>query len=179
MKRAATTMVRLGLGGLILRATIAGAAPPLIHDSGTTEPLAPYLEAVQTAEPAPARAAEPELPLPNAPLSQLLPVHSPSLKPCALASINVSRAALGHLKMAFFALGADGVSVAWLERNLAKLQALRAVGLVVEAETESDVNRVRLAAPGLLVVPTSGETLETALGLACYPVLITTEGVYQ
>jgi len=85
-------------------------------------------------------------------------IHAPGLKP-------------------IFLIGDDSRSRAWLRANTEKLHALRAVGFVVQVESEEALRSLRHLAPNLILVPASGDDLAQRLGLRHYPVLVTATGI--
>jgi integrating conjugative element protein (TIGR03765 family) len=54
---------------------------------------------------------------------------------------------------------------------------LHAIGMLVQAETEADLETVTAAAGGLPLIPASGEAFAAELQIRHYPVLITREGI--
>ena len=76
-----------------------------------------------------------------------------------------------------FLVGDDDRSRAWLKQRRAELQALRAVGLVVNVATPEALVALRRLAPGLMLSPASGDDLAHRLGIKHYPVLITATGI--
>jgi len=86
------------------------------------------------------------------------PIHVPGLTP-------------------IFLIGDDSRSRAWLRANTEKLHALRAVGFVVQVESEDALQSLRHLAPDLTLVPASGDDLAQRLGLKHYPVLVTATGI--
>ena len=77
-----------------------------------------------------------------------------------------------------FLVGADPESLRWLDANRERLRQLGAVGMLVQAENESELKAVTEAAHGLPLIPASGEAFAEPLGLSHYPVLITREGLW-
>ena len=160
----------------------------VIHDSGHTESIAPYLTTVLpvesgsptagTANPAP----DSNL-LGPAQLSNLLPIRSPGLAPGALSPHTVPEDTLTRLASGnappFFLVGSDALSLHWLESRRAELQQLGAVGMLVQAQTEDDVRAVAQLAQGLPITLGSASDLAQALGISRYPVLISKHGVEQ
>lgn len=76
-----------------------------------------------------------------------------------------------------FLVGDDDRSRAWLKQRRAELQALRAVGLVVNVATPEALAALRRLAPDLMLSPASGDDLAHRLGIKHYPVLITATGI--
>jgi integrating conjugative element protein (TIGR03765 family) len=159
----------------------ADASPPLavLHDSGDTEPLAPYLEALDAAPDAPP--GPPGPPTPDVPAlgaadrAALLPIESPGLTPGPVSprSLDIP------FSRPFFLVGSDPRSRAWLRAHRDELAALGAVGMLVEAKSAEDLRAIAALAEGLPIQPASGSDLAAALGLRHYPVLITREGLVQ
>jgi len=76
-----------------------------------------------------------------------------------------------------FLVGADRWSLQWLQQNQARLLELQAVGMVINVQSERDLNLLRQAAGGLQLMPASGEAMSAGLGLKHYPVLIAPPGI--
>ena len=76
-----------------------------------------------------------------------------------------------------FLVGDDDRSRAWLKQRRADLQALRAVGLVVNVATPEALAALRRLAPNLMLSPASGDELAQRLSIQHYPVLITATGI--
>ena len=76
-----------------------------------------------------------------------------------------------------FLVGDDDRSRDWLQQRGKDLQALRAVGLVVNVATPEALAALRRLAPGLVLLPVSGDDLAQRLGIKHYPVLITATGI--
>ena len=72
---------------------------------------------------------------------------------------------------AVFAMGADEMSLTWLAANAGRLRANHARGLLVAAESEATLRRMRAFAArfGLPVDPMPGAALATAFGATVYP----------
>lgn len=105
----------------------------------------------------------------------VLPVTSPHLHPGQQKPRPLTLPGFSPL----FLLGVDPLSERWLKQNKAKLLALHATGLVVNVSTAGQLNNLRLQAPGLTLLPVSGEDLAQRLQLTTYPVLITESGLSQ
>ena len=109
---------------------------------------------------------------------QFLTVRSPSLSPGVQPRIAVGKAG-AVLPRPIFLVGADEASLSWLTSHRTALVTLGAVGLVVEANGETDIRMVRLAAGDLPLAAGSGEMLAEQFGLHHYPVLIGPEWIEQ
>lgn len=107
--------------------------------------------------------------------SAMLPVTSPSLSPGKLTPRPLKLPGLPRL----FLVGDDPHSLAWLTQRGETLQQMRAVGLAIEVADAAALQRLRAAAPGLTILPISGEDIARRLGLLHYPVLITGSALEQ
>ncbi len=136
------------------------------------EPTAPLYEAIQPDSNNPS-------PAPSGPTAfteqDVLPVTSPHLHPGQLEPRPLSLPGFSPL----FLIGVDPLSVRWLKQRKEKLLALHATGLVVNVSTAGQLDNLRQQAPGLTLLPVSGEDLAQRLQLTTYPVLITESGLSQ
>ena len=171
-----TTVLLLSLGIPVS----AGSALTVIHDSGETYPLAPFLEVFN--EDAARREGPPASPIPPSPpamgaaeLERLLPIRSPGLTPGRVARRDSKRA----FARPFFLIGSDGLSREWFATHRDRLAEIGAVGMLVEAETLDDLRAIATIADGLPILPASASDIAEALGLSHYPVLITKDGIEQ
>lgn len=78
-----------------------------------------------------------------------------------------------------FLTGDDDRSRTWLKQRRTALQALSAVGLVVNVTSPEGLAGLRRLAPGLTLSPASGDDFAQRLGIRHYPVLITATGIEQ
>ena len=153
-----------------------GPVPALevIRDAGG-EPIAPFL--ARLAPPVPAPRQPLGTPFTRADrtvsLAHYLPVRSPSLSPGPVEA----RRAPTRFVQPLFLLGADPGSLRWLDENRERLKQLHAIGMLVQAEAEADLEAVTAAAQGIPLIPASGEAFAEALQIRHYPVLITREGI--
>ncbi len=164
------------------------AALTVIYDSGQTRPIASYLKSIQQLESRSSKvyAGNPinEIErLGPAQISNLLPIRSPELTPGALTASAASQAVLNRLAQGnarpFFLVGADALSQRWLLARRGELLRLGAVGMLIQAETETDVRRMADLAQGLPMTLGSASDIGKALGIAHYPVLISSGGIEQ
>ena len=184
----------IGLGLLLSLGMSANAFAELtvIYDNGQTRPLAPLLEPLladeaPSSEPAETAALNPSSsPLSSdgpADLRNLLPVRSPGLTVGDVAGSALRPEVLARLAQGnprpFFLIGSDATSLRWLVSHRDVLEDLGAVGMLIQAETETDVRRVAEVAQGLSITLGSGSDLAAALGIDRYPVLITADGIRQ
>jgi integrating conjugative element protein (TIGR03765 family) len=180
------------LAGLLSIGAITPAIAELtvIYDSGQTRSLTPLLsplmsesEQMNDSDQSAQQNQSPKSFLGPANISNLLPIRSSGLFPGDIGGSQpnaqvIARLAQGNPRP-FFLVGSDPVSLQWLVTNRNTLKSLGAVGLLVQAETEKDVERVANAAQGLAITLGSGTDLAMALGIDRYPVLITREGLRQ
>ncbi|MDE2051909.1 MAG: integrating conjugative element protein [Gammaproteobacteria bacterium] len=107
--------------------------------------------------------------------ADFLPVHSARLTPGRIVRRVIAAPGLQPLCL----IGDDPLSRSWLKAHLATLQQLHAVGLIVEVRSYAATQALRALAPGLVLVPASGDDIARRLALHHYPVLITTTGIEQ
>lgn len=107
--------------------------------------------------------------------ADMLPVRTVALSPGPVASRKQAAPGMSAL----FLIGDDPLSQAWLKRRLPALQRLKAVGLVVQVKSASDLERLRGLASGLSLYPASADDLAQRLKLTRYPVLITATAIEQ
>jgi integrating conjugative element protein (TIGR03765 family) len=158
---------------LSARPVNAQAPAVVIHDSGQTLPIAPYLAPLY-AEQVPARRRSPaNPPLQNAtPMSAMFPLKTTLLAPGKISPTNVKML----MPMPIFVVGDDPMSRAWIKRNSQVLFDLQATGIVIKAATEADFWALRNAYPALRMVPSHGDDLNRTFGLRAYPFLIKSDG---
>jgi integrating conjugative element protein (TIGR03765 family) len=146
----------------------------VITDAGG-EPIAPYLERLAPPDGRANRRARAPIALADRAysLKQHLPIRSPSLTP-GLVEV---RQTPTRLLQPVFLVGADPKSLEWLEVNRERLRQLNAIGMLVQAENNSELEAVMAAAQGLPLFPASGEAFAAELPIRHYPVLITSKGV--
>ena len=153
-------------------------SPPLIvvEDKGGTSAL-PYYRALNPQDAQPGQPATPQTkPRIGGPAeaeAAMLPVRSMRLTPGDEPRRVIRAPGLTPL----FLVGDDDRSRDWLQQRGKDLQALRAVGLVVNVATPEALAALRRLAPGLVLLPVSGDDLAHRLGIKHYPVLITATGI--
>ena len=153
-------------------------SPPLIvvEDKGGTSAL-PYYRALNPQDTQPGQPATPQpVPRIGSPAeaeAAMLPVRSVRLSPGDEPRRVIRAPGLTPL----FLVGDDDRSRAWLKQRRADLQALRAVGLVVNVATPEALAALRRLAPNLMLSPASGDELAQRLSIQHYPVLITATGI--
>lgn len=175
--------------GLIMNSS-AFAELTVIYDSGQTQPLQALLSPLLLDEGQSGTSAEsiiqnpPSKPLLGpAAINNLLPIRSPGLQVGDIVDRQLDPEILARLAQGnprpFFLIGSDALSLRWLAAHRDTLKALGAVGMLVQADTQDDVQRVADVAQGLSITLGSGSDLATALGVNRYPVLITRKGITQ
>lgn len=151
----------------------------VVKDAGGVSAL-PYYQAINLL-PSPNDAASIHVPaLPPLPTrryreADFLPVHSARLTPGRVTRRVIAAPGLQPLCL----IGDDPLSRSWLKAHLPTLQQLHAVGLIVEVRSYAAVRALRALAPGLVLVPASGDDIARRLDLHHYPVLITATGIEQ
>lgn len=105
----------------------------------------------------------------------MLPVTTPEMSPGAVSPRGLQLPGIGAL----FIVGDDDFSRTWLRHNVQRLAALRAVGLVVNVDSQDALEGLRSMASGMTLAPASGSDLARRLQLTHYPVLITDGGLTQ
>lgn len=105
----------------------------------------------------------------------MLPVRSARMSPGQISSRPLDLPGLPP----FFLLGDDPLSLAWLTERAIELQAIGAVGLVVEVADAAALARIRALAPGLILLPANGDDIAARLHIRHYPVLITATALRQ
>jgi integrating conjugative element protein (TIGR03765 family) len=119
----------------------------------------------------------PPVSMPSARYSEadFLPVRSKRLTPGLVKRRVIAAPGLTPI----FLIGDDLRSRAWLKDRLSTLQTLHAVGLVVQIPSYGELKALRRIAPGVPLMPASGDDLARRLDLRHYPVLITATGIEQ
>ena len=164
-----------------LWASIACAELTVIHDSGATRPLAPYLEVfgenprIDSTGPI----EEPTEKLGVADLSNLLPIRTPGLTPGPVTPRPLRLPNNGTLSRPFFLVGSDARSREWFATHRDRLQAIGAVGMLVQADTEADLAAVAQIADGIPILPAPATDIARALGLEHIPALVSRHGIEQ
>ena len=167
----------VGSAVALLLASSAVADLVVLYDSGQSWPIDRYLTPILTkgSDDPEMTQSESDPQLGPADLNTLLPVRSPSLSPGPV----VSRAFEAPVPMAFFMIGSDAKSLHWLTMHRDYLERHGAVGLLVDAGSEDDLNAVANAADGLPITPASGEDIASALAIKHYPFAVTERRIWQ
>lgn len=134
------------------------------------QPAAPFYDAINNDSNQWERQENLTLPVPPVvSLAIALPIRTPEMTPGAFESRPVNLPGIGAL----YLVGDDPLSRAWLERNAAKLNAINALGMVVNIDSEAALRELQALAQGGIVSPMPGSDLARRLQLSHYPVLIT------
>ena len=175
--------LRLALCGFWLLPVSAVAALTVIYDSGDTRSIAPFLAVFdadttkQMRQSSVAPAAGPPGGVANPTLQ--LPIRTPEVTPGPVRPRPLPLPEGVALPRPFFLVGADPLSREWLARHQARLAAIQAVGMLVEAETEEDMAAVTAIANGIPILPASASDIVPALKISHVPVLISERGIEQ
>lgn len=171
MKR--STLAPLLAAGFISLCSLAANAdmPQVIHDSGRSVPLTPYVaQLIGDADD------------PTGIDARLFPIRS-SLKSSVLTTEGLQVLDPTWLTQPMFVLAADDVSVRWLAYNHTKLLQLNAVGIVVQSPSAKAFKALQKMAMPLHLAPESSPWLASRLhqaGAGVYPLLVQTNGrVFQ
>jgi integrating conjugative element protein (TIGR03765 family) len=159
----------------------------VIHDSGDTKPLAPFLQILQQAQKVdsqqPASPDEVLNTTGSVYIERLLPIRSPELRPGALTNPILPEGVQKRLAQGFprpfFLVGSDRLSEQWLSHRRKELIEIGAVGMLVQADTAEEVQRMAAIGRGLTITLGSASDLAKSLGIVHYPVLITSKGLEQ
>ncbi|CAJ9219115.1 integrating conjugative element, PFL_4695 family domain protein [Burkholderia pseudomallei] len=148
----------------------------VVGDDGGVSAL-PYYRALNLLPDTPTATTPAAPATPHTPYREgdLLPVHSTRLTPGRVNPRTLRAPGLSP----FFLIGDDAPSRAWLHARGDTLRTLNAVGLVVNVGSAQALAALRRDAPGLTLVPASGDDVATRLSLSHYPVLVTATGIEQ
>jgi integrating conjugative element protein (TIGR03765 family) len=152
----------------------------ILYDSGATVPLAPLLESsgLDGEEQPAVPENTPIEPLMSQALHQRNTIASPGLTPGTQARIATGKAGT-VLPRPLFLVGADEFSLNWLREHRERLMHIGAVGLIVQADSDADIEAVRAVAGKLQLAAGSGAMLARHFGITHYPVLIGPEWIEQ
>ena len=160
----------------VLVPALAQAELTVIYDSGNTQPIAPFLEAFESADEIPQQSpAQIKPQLGAADPEAWLPIQSPGLTPGSVQPRSHDRPFARPL----FLIGSDARSQHWLQDHRDRLKEMGAVGMLVQAETLDDLRTIAELADGLSILPASASDIAKVLGISHYPVLISTHGIEQ
>ncbi|MES9897693.1 MAG: integrating conjugative element protein [Sedimenticola sp.] len=167
---------RVMIVSFLLVPVMAQAELTVIYDSGDTQPIAPFLEAFESANEIPRENPVPTKPsLGAANPEAWLPIRSPGLTPGSVQARSHDR----PFTRPFFLIGSDMRSRQWLQDHRDRLKEIGAVGMLVQADTLDDLRTITALADGLSILPASATDIAKALGISHYPVLISAHGIEQ
>ncbi len=155
---------------LLLFSLPACATLQILADYGG-ESTAPYYRDFPEAAPQPVPAVTSPSPLQAAGF----PVSSPSLSPGDVMPRAFSLPGMIPL----FLAGDDERSRRWLAGNAAELARMRATGVIVNVTSPARLKALAALAPGVNLIPASGEEMVQRLGIQHYPVLVYDRGLSQ
>jgi len=180
MRRITLFLLFLLLTGWALPALSQPPRLQVLYDSGDTVPLAPLLQAsgLDDDEPVQSPPTTDTQPLMSQALAQRSVVRSPGLSPGVQTRKPTGKAGT-LLPRPLFLVGADEASLNWLREHRERLMHIGAVGLIVQAEGEADIEKVRAVAGELQLATGSGAMLAEHFGITHYPVLIGPEWIEQ
>lgn len=151
------------------------ASPKVLFDSGNTEPMARFWRH-PTTEPPPVSRDPIQIPRHGFRLPIVTTRMTPGVVEARpLPAIGVPRSAMKPL----FLFGSDARSLEWVQDHHERLSTLGAVGMLVAARTDAEVEAARHAAAGLPLFGAAADAFAEAFDLEHYPVLITPEGISQ
>lgn len=164
--------------GLLWVATTLQANPKILADFGQTKPLQPYFK-INT--PHPGHLVKPNtLPVTGLPYERqhitahAFPVKTKELTPGAFNPLTIH---LPYLERPLFIIGSEPFSRQWLIRNLKRLSALNAVGLVVNIATSEELTSLKALAGSLTLYALPGSELARQFKLNHYPALLTKDRI--
>jgi len=160
---------------LLLSAPIQ-AEPSVLFDSGDSVAIEkrPVVPRMPADSPMTAPGGIPR-PAPVEP-DKILPVETPEL---SFGLIEKRKASFPDLRTPVCVIGSDDRSLAWLVEHHSRLVAIGARCILVQAQTQSDLERVARFAAGIPVLPASGSELARHFGIKHYPVLISRGWIEQ
>lgn len=158
---------------IALLIALLGASPAfaidIIHDSGEAVPSAQYLAHLFTID------ADNPASGPVGLQVVSFPVRTGSMKPGVLDTPRTVRKP-EWLVHPVFLIGSDQTSRTWLAANLARLQQLHALGIVVDVDDYVAFHALQQSAVGLALAPASMDGLTQSLEVSVYPVLLQLNG---
>lgn len=96
------------------------------------------------------------------------PIETPLMSPGKFSSRKV------HIPLPhpIFIIGSDSNTKDWLKQHIEQLKQLQAVGFLVQAQNQHDLEAMKLIVDGLTLVPLSGNAIAERFNLPHYPVLL-------
>ena len=152
-----------------------GAELIVIYDSGRTRPISEFLGPLTKNSPSNNNQTAATALLGTTAAANLLPIRSPCLSPGDV----IRRSHSLPFAKVFFLVGSDVRSQRWLRRHREQLQKMDAVGLLVQAASIEDLERMADITAGLPMTPASGSDIAKALGVRHYPFAISDGYIWQ
>lgn len=151
----------------LLISTHLTAEPIIIHDSGNTTSLQsfPKNRHYQFAPPSHYKTE-----------FNPLPVITPSMTPGRVQTRKIDRP---FLNQPIFIVGADGLSLTWLNEHRQQLKKHNAIGIAVNVKTQQELEQLVQASGGLSINPVVGDKISRQLSLKHYPVLVSATRIEQ
>ena len=143
------------------------AEPIVIHDSGNTTPLQSFPKNSRYHYAPPAHFETKFNPL---------PVITHSMTPGRVQSRKIDRP---YLNQPIFIVGADGLSLTWLNEHRQQLKKHNAIGIAVNVKTQQELEQLVQASGGLSINPVVGDKIARQLSLKHYPVLVSATRIEQ
>lgn len=84
-----------------------------------------------------------------------------------------------YLSQPLFLIGSDRLSYTWAKTHATKLHSIKAIGFLVEAESERDYQRMKAVLNNIPLITSSADTFLDVWHLQHYPVLITSNSISQ
>lgn len=157
-------------GGVLLSFCLSTQAALVVVGDYGGQSARPFYDAINNASNEVETQAPVTLPIPSvATPAMVLPVRTPEMTPERFASRAVSLPGIGAL----YLVGDDPLSREWLEQHARKLNAMHAVGMVVNVDSAVALQELRELTDGGILSPMSASDLANRLQLTHYPVLIT------
>ena len=160
---------------LLGTALVASAELTVIFDNGQAMSLSVFLGPLKGARAENERVADKNKQLGAANVQLLLPIRSAGLTPGTLTSRRHSV----PFARPFFLIGSGEWSKRWLVQHRKALKEMGAVGMLVEATSLEDLRAIARLAEGLPITPASGSDIAKAIGIAHYPVGISSGRIWQ
>lgn len=143
------------------------AEPIVIYDSGQTQPMV-HPPSNQKLRASPSKNHHVKFPR--------VPVITPTMSPGKVFPRSIHHP---YLSNPIFIIGYDKISLSWLQEHKEKLRQNHAIGIVVNVQTEKQVNQLQQAAGGIEITPVPGTKVAKQLSLEHYPVLISSTLIEQ
>ena len=167
---------KLGAGVLLLSFCLSAQAELVVVGDYGGQSALPFYDAINNESNEWETQTPVTLPIPSvATPAMVLPVRTPEMTPERFDPRAVSLPGIGAL----YLVGDDPLSREWLKTYAEKLNAMHAVGMVVNVDSDVALQELQQLAEGGILSPMPGSDLANRLQLAHYPVLITETALTQ